>query len=136
MNLFNSSVNIFSQIALVILIGMSVKNSILIVSWSNELRRAGKNIQTATMTACKLRFRVIVMTSASTCIAVLPLIIGNIGPGAGEASRLAIGSTVFGGIFLSTVTTLYVTPTMYMLLTKNIKPIDSTEVQLNKELRR
>jgi len=136
LNLFNSSVNIFSQIALVILIGMSVKNSILIVSWSNELRRAGKNIQTATMTACKLRFRAIVMTSASTCIAVLPLIIGNIGPGAGEASRLAIGSTVFGGIFLSTVTTLYVTPTMYMLLTKNIKPIDSTEVQLNKELKR
>ena len=115
---------------------MSVKNSILIVSWSNELRRAGKNIQTATMTACKLRFRAIVMPSASTCIAVLPLIIGNIGPGAGEASRLAIGSTIFGGIFLSTVTTLYVTPTMYMLLTKNIKPIDSTEVQLNKELKR
>ena len=115
---------------------MSVKNSILIVSWSNELRRAGKNIQTATTTACKLRFRPIIMTSASTCLAVLPLIIGNIGPGAGEASRLAIGSVIFGGIFLSTIVTLYVTPTMYMLLTKNIKPIDSTEVQLNKELKR
>jgi HAE1 family hydrophobic/amphiphilic exporter-1/multidrug efflux pump len=114
---------------------MSVKNSILIVSWSNELRRAGKNIQSATMTACKLRFRAIVMTSTSTCIAVLPLIIGNIGPGAGESARLAIGSAIFGGIFLSTITTLYVTPTMYMLLTKNIKPIDSTEVQLNKELK-
>ena len=136
LNLFNSSINIFSQIALVILIGMSVKNSILIVSWSNELRRAGKNIQTATTTACKLRFRPIIMTSTSTCLAVLPLIIGNIGPGAGEASRLAIGSVIFGGIFLSTIITLYVTPTMYMLLTKNIKPIDSTEVQLNRELRR
>jgi len=136
LNLFNSSINIFSQIALVILIGMSVKNSILIVSWANELRRTGKNIQNATMTACRLRFRAIIMTSASTCIAVLPLILGNIGPGAGEAARLAIGSTIFGGIFLSTITTLYVTPTMYMLLTKNIKPIDSTEVQLNKELRR
>jgi len=136
LNLFNSSINIFSQIALVILIGMSVKNSILIVSWANELRRTGKNIQNATMTACRLRFRAIIMTSASTCIAVLPLILGNIGPGAGEAARLAIGSTIFGGIFLSTITTLYVTPTMYMLLTKNIKPIDSTEVQLNKELKR
>ena len=115
---------------------MSVKNSILIVSWSNELRRAGKNIQSATMTACKLRFRAIIMTSASTCLAVLPLIIGNpIGPSAGESARLAIGGCIFGGIFLSTITTLYVTPTMYMLLTKNIKPIDSTEVQLNRELK-
>jgi HAE1 family hydrophobic/amphiphilic exporter-1/multidrug efflux pump len=136
LNLFNSSINIFSQIALVILIGMSVKNSILIVSWSNELRRAGKNIQSATVEACKKRFRAIIMTSASTCLAVLPLIIGNWGPGAGEAARLAIGSCVFGGIFLSTVTTLYVTPTMYVLLTKNTKRIDAVDLQLNKELKR
>ena len=115
---------------------MSVKNSILIVSWSNELRRTGKNIQTATMTACKLRFRAIIMSSASTCLSVLHLIIGNpIGPSAGESARLAIGGSIFGGIFLSTITTLYVTPTMYMLLTKNIKPADSTEVQLNRELK-
>jgi HAE1 family hydrophobic/amphiphilic exporter-1/multidrug efflux pump len=136
LNLFNSSINIFSQIALVILIGMSVKNSILIVSWSNELRRAGKNIQSATVEACKKRFRAIIMTSASTCLAVLPLIIGNWGPGAGEAARLAIGSCVFGGIFLSTVTTLYVTPTMYVLLTKNTKRIDAVDLQLSKELKR
>jgi HAE1 family hydrophobic/amphiphilic exporter-1/multidrug efflux pump len=110
LNLFNSSINIFSQIALVILIGMSVKSSILIVSWSNELRRAGKNIQSATIEACRRRFRAIVMTSSSTCVAVLPLIIGNWGPGAGEAARLTIGSTIFGGIFLSTFLTLYVTP--------------------------
>ncbi len=108
---------------------MSVKNSILIVSWSNELRRTGKNIQSATMTACKLRFRAIIMTSASTCLAVLPLIIGNpIGPSAGESARLAIGACIFGGIFLSTITTLYVTPTMYMLLTKNIKPLTPKHV--------
>ena len=76
------------------------------------------------------------MTSASTCLAVLPLIIGNpVGPSAGESARLSIGATIFGGIFLSTIITLYVTPTMYMLLTKNIKPIDSTEVQLNRELK-
>ena len=115
---------------------MSVKNSILIVSWSTELRRAGKNIQSATIEACRRRFRAIIMTSASTCTAVLPLIIGNWGPGAGEAARLAIGSTIFGGIFLSTFLTLYVTPTMYILLTKNIKPSNSTELQLNKELKR
>ena len=135
LNLFNSSINIFSQIALVILIGMSVKNSILIVSWSNELRKAGKNIQSAAVEACRRRFRAIIMTSTSTCIAVMPLIVGNWGPGAGEAARLAIGSTIFGGIFLSTFLTLYITPTMYILLTRNIKLIDSTEIQLNKELK-
>jgi HAE1 family hydrophobic/amphiphilic exporter-1/multidrug efflux pump len=136
LNLFNSSINIFSQIALVILIGMSVKNSILIVSWSNELRRAGKNIQSATIEACKKRFRAIIMTSSSTCVAVLPLIIGNWGPGAGEAARLAIGACIFGGILISTVTTLYVTPTMYVLLTKNTKRIDAADLQLSKELKR
>ena len=134
--LFNSSINIFSQIALVILIGISTKNSILIVDWANQLRRTGKNIQSAALEACRRRFRAIIMTSASTCIAVLPLIFGNWGPGAGESSRLAVGSTIFGGMFLSTFLTLYVTPTMYILLTKNTKQIDSVELQLNKELKR
>ena len=61
--LFNSSINIFSQIALVILIGISTKNSILIVDWANQLRRAGKNIQRAALEACRRRFRAIIMTS-------------------------------------------------------------------------
>jgi len=132
----NSSINIFSQIALVILIGMSVKNSILIVSWSNELRRAGKNIQSAALEACRRRFRAIIMTSLSTMIAMVPLLIGNIGPGAGEGSRLAVGATIFGGMLISTFFTLYVTPTMYVLLTKNTKRIDAIDIQLSKGLKR
>jgi len=134
--LFNSSINIFSQIALVILIGISTKNSILIVDWANQLRRDGKNIQTAALEACKKRFRAIIMTSLSTMIAMVPLLVGNIGPGAGEGSRLAVGATIFGGMLISTFFTLYVTPTMYVLLTKNTKRIDSVDIQLNKELRR
>ena len=134
--LFNSSINIFSQIALVILIGISTKNSILIVDWANQLRRAGKNIQSAALEACKRRFRAIIMTSLSTMIAMLPLLIGNIGPGAGEGSRLAVGSTIFGGMLISTFFTLYVTPTMYVLLTKNTKRIDAVDLQLSKELRK
>ena len=82
--LFNSSINIFSQIALIILIGISTKNSILIVDWANQLRRAGKNIQSAALEACKRRFRAIIMTSLSTMIAMVPLLIGNIGPGLGD----------------------------------------------------
>ena len=132
--LFNSSINIFSQIALVILIGISTKNSILIVDWANQLRKAGKNIQVAVLEACKRRFRAIIMTSLSTMIAMVPLLIGNIGPGAGEASRLAVGATIFGGMLISTFFTLYVTPTMYLLLAKNTKRIDFVDLQLNKEL--
>jgi len=134
--LFNSSINIFSQIALVILIGISTKNSILIVDWANQLRRAGKNIQSAALEACRLRFRAIIMTSLSTMIAMIPLIVGNIGPGAGEGSRMAVGATILGGMLISTFFTLYVTPTMYVLLTKNTKRIDTVDIQLNKELKR
>ena len=134
--LFNSSINIFSQIALVILIGISTKNSILIVDWANQLRRAGKNIQSAALEACRRRFRAIIMTSLSTMIAMVPLLVGNIGPGAGEDSRLAVGATIFGGMLISTFFTLYVTPTMYVLLTKNTKRIDAVDLQLNKELKR
>ena len=134
--LFNSSINIFSQIALVILIGISTKNSILIVDWANQLRRAGKSIQNAALEACKRRFRAIIMTSLSTMIAMVPLLIGNIGPGAGEGSRLAVGATIFGGMLISTFFTLYVTPAMYVLLTKNTKRIDVVDIQLSKELKR
>ena len=134
--LFNSSINIFSQIALVILIGISTKNSILIVDWANQLRRAGKNIQSAALEACRRRFRAIIMTSLSTMIAMVPLLVGNIGPGAGEGSRLAVGATIFGGMLISTFFTLYVTPTMYVLLTKNTKRIDAVDIQLTKELKR
>jgi len=134
--LFNSSINIFSQIALVILIGISTKNSILIVDWANQLRREGKNIQSAALEACKRRFRAIIMTSISTMIAMVPLLIGNIGPGAGEGSRLAVGSTIFGGMLISTFFTLYVTPAMYVLLTKNTKRIDAIDLQLSKELKK
>ena len=76
------------------------------------------------------------MTSLSTMIAMVPLLIGNIGPGAGEGSRLAVGATIFGGMLISTFFTLYITPTMYILLTKNTQRIDIIDIQLNKELKR
>ena len=130
----NSSINIFSQIALVILIGISTKNSILIVDYANQLRAIGKNIESAIKESCELRFRPIMMTSLSTMIAMLPLVIGNIGPGAGEGSRLAVGSTILGGMIISTFFTLYITPTMYLLLAKNTKRIDSIDIELKKQL--
>jgi len=131
----NSSINIFSQIALVILIGISTKNSILIVDYANQLRAAGENIESSIKEACSLRFRPIMMTSISTMIAMLPLVIGNIGPGAGETSRLAVGSTILGGMIISTFFTLYVTPTMYLTLAKNTQRINAVDIELKKQLR-
>ena len=130
----NSSINIFSQIALIILIGVSTKNSILIVDYANQIRTTGKDIKSAVKEACAVRFRPIIMTSLSTMIAMLPLIIGNIGPGAGEGSRLAVGSTILGGMIISTFFTLYVTPSMYLALAKNTKRIDFVDLELKKEL--
>jgi len=131
----NSSINIFSQIAFVILIGISTKNSILIVDYANRLRTAGKSIENAVRESCSLRFRPIIMTSLSTMFAMIPLIVGNIGPGAGESSRLAVGSTILGGMLISTFFTLYVTPTMYLALAKNTKRIDAIDIELKKQLR-
>ena len=131
----NSSINIFSQIALVILIGISTKNSILIVEYANQLRAQGKNLVDSVKEASSLRFSPIIMTSLSTMIAMMPLVIGNIGPGAGEASRLAVGSTILGGMIISTFFTLYVTPTMYVALAKNTKRIDAIDIELKKQLR-
>ncbi len=130
----NSSINIFSQIALIILIGISTKNSILIVDFANQIRTTGKNIDVAVKEACAVRLRPIIMTSLSTMIAMMPLVIGNIGPGAGEGSRLAVGSTILGGMIISTFFTLYVTPSMYLALAKNSKRIDIIDIELKKEL--
>ena len=129
------SAPVFSQIALIILIGISTKNSILIVDYANQLRVIGKNIESAIKEACLLRFRPILMTSLSTMIAMIPLVVGNIGPGAGEGSRLAVGSTILGGMLISTFFTLYVTPVMYLRLAKNTKRIDAIDIELKKQLR-
>ena len=77
----------------------------------------------------------IIMTSMSTMFALMPLVIGNIGPGAGEGSRLAVGSTILGGMIISTFFTLYVTPTMYVALAKNTQRIDAIDIELKKQLR-
>ena len=111
-----SSLNIYSQIALIILIGLSAKNGILIVEFANQLRKEGKNLETSIIEAASIRFRPILMTSLSTIIGVLPLIIGT-GPGA--ASRLTVGITIFGGMLFSTFFTLYVIPTIYSIIGKN-----------------
>jgi HAE1 family hydrophobic/amphiphilic exporter-1/multidrug efflux pump len=128
-----SSLNVYSQIALIILIGLSAKNGILIVEFANQLRKEGKNIEVAVFEAAAIRLRPILMTSLSTIIGVLPLILGT-GPGA--ASRLTVGITIFGGMIFSTFFTLYVIPTIYTIVGKNSKRIDAIEIDLNKQLKK
>jgi len=128
-----SSLNVYSQIALIILIGLSAKNGILIVEFANQLRKEGKNIENSIIESASIRFRPILMTSLSTIFGVLPLIIGS-GPGA--ASRLTVGITIFGGMIFSTFFTLYVIPSMYSILAKNTKRIDAIEIELNRQLKK
>ena len=128
-----SSLNVYSQIALVILIGLSAKNGILIVEFANQLRKEGKKFEIAIIDAATIRLRPILMTSLSTLFGVLPLIIGT-GPGA--ASRLTVGITIFGGMLFSTFFTLYVIPTIYSIIGKNTQRIDAVEIELNKQLKK
>ena len=104
------------------------------MDYANQLRTPGKDIEKAVREACSLRFRPIIMTSISTMIAMIPLVVGNIGPGAGEGSRLAVGATILGGMIISTFFTLYVTPSMYLALAKNTKRIDTIDLELKREL--
>ena len=128
-----SSLNVYSQIALIILIGLSAKNGILIVEFANQLRKEGKKFEVAIIEAATIRLRPILMTSLSTIFGVLPLIIGT-GPGA--ASRLTVGITIFGGMIFSTFFTLYVIPTVYAIIGRNTERIDSVEIELNKQLKK
>ena len=113
--LSGSSLNIFSQIGIVMMVGLAAKNGILIVEFANQLRDAGRSVRAAVQEAASLRLRPIVMTALSTVIGVLPLILGE---GAGAASRSSIGVVVFAGVLFSTFLTLGVVPVFYDLLAR------------------
>jgi len=130
--LVGSSINVFSQIALIILIGLAAKNGILIVEFANQLRDEGKDIEKAIIESANIRLRPILMTSISTIIGVLPLVISS---GPGEASRLTVGITILAGMIFSTFFTLYVIPTIYLAIGKNTKSINYVEKELKKLLR-
>ncbi|MEY3962247.1 MAG: hypothetical protein RLZ08_625, partial [Pseudomonadota bacterium] len=127
-----SSLNIYSQIALIVLIGLAAKNGILIVEFANQLRTEGLKLKEAIIESCRVRLRPILMTSASTVIGVIPLIFAT-GPGA--ASRATVGIVIFMGMFFATLFTLYVIPVMYLIIGKNTGRIDAVEIELEKQLK-
>jgi multidrug efflux pump len=113
--LFKQSLNIYSQIGLIMLIGLVTKNAILIVEFANQLRARGESVSEAIIRAATIRLRPILMTSFATIFGVLPIAIGL---GAGAESRRPLGLAVVGGLFFSTFLTLVVVPVVYTLLAR------------------
>ncbi|MEF8939525.1 MAG: efflux RND transporter permease subunit [Salinivenus sp.] len=111
---FNQSINIFSQIGMVMLIGLVAKNGILIVEFANQRKAAGLSIREAIEEAAAVRFRPILMTALSTVLGVLPIAVAL---GAGAESRIPMGVAVIGGLIVGTVLALYVIPATYTYLT-------------------
>jgi multidrug efflux pump len=116
--LFNSTINIFSQIGCVMLIGIACKNGILIVEFANQLRDRGVDFVDAVIQASATRLRPVLMTSLCTAFGAVPLMLAH---GAGAESRESIGATVFFGTVVSLGLTLYVVPALYLLIARNTR---------------
>ncbi len=108
-----STLNLYSQIGMILLIGLVTKNSILLVEYTNQLKARGMDTVAAVIEAGRIRLRPILMTSVATIMGALPVAMGL---GAGSASRRPLGYAIVGGIFFSTVLTLFVVPVAYVLL--------------------
>lgn len=115
---FNETLNIFSQIGMIMLIGLVTKNGILIVEFANQQKDQGLEIMEAIKTAAKMRFRPILMTSLSTILGILPIALAL---GAGSESRVSMGIAVIGGMVIATFLSLMVIPAIYSLMSSKQK---------------
>jgi HAE1 family hydrophobic/amphiphilic exporter-1 len=114
--------DVYCQIGLVMLIGLSAKNSILIVEFAEQLRKKGRSIADAAAEAGELRLRPILMTSSAFILGVLPLVFAT---GAGALGRRSVGTTVVGGMLLSTVLNLFFIPVLYVILSRLLRRGDA-----------
>ena len=117
--MFNVSLNLFSFIGLIVLMGIAKKNSIMLVEFTNQIRKGhidGKNEHPldALLKACPVRLRPIIMTSVATVAAAGPLVLGS---GIGVETRIPMGLSIIGGTIVSTILTLFVVPALYLMLT-------------------
>ena len=129
--LTGGSLNIYSQIGLVMLIGLMAKNGILLVEFAEQLRSQGRNVRDAVLEAATIRVRPIAMTVISTVLGSLPLILSS---GAGAEARNAIGWIVFGGLGLAAIFTLFLTPVIYLGIARFGTARSTEEDELAKEL--
>ena len=115
---YDGSINVYSQIGLIMLVGLAAKNGVLIVEFANQLRDRGKPFEDAVVEASAIRLRPVLMTSTCTAIGALPLLLAT---GAGAESRQAVGIVVVYGMLLTTVLTLFVVPAAYAVIARNTK---------------
>jgi hydrophobe/amphiphile efflux-1 (HAE1) family protein len=127
-----STINIYSQIGLIMLVGLMAKNGILVVEFADQLRDRGHEAGEAIRIAAVTRLRPVIMTMLSTVLGALPLILSS---GAGAEARLAIGWVVFGGLGIATVFTLVLIPVIYSILAPLAAPRVHAGVRLDRELR-
>ncbi|WP_372796647.1 efflux RND transporter permease subunit [Litorivivens sp.] len=129
--LFGQSINIYSQVALIMLVGLATKNGILIVEFANQLRDEGMAFEDALLQAAGQRLRPILMTSITTIMGAVPLILAS---GAGAEARFVIGIVVSSGVSVATLLTLFVVPLAYALLARNTHTPQTITRQLEAEL--
>ncbi len=133
MALLGISFNVYSQIGLVLLVGIMAKNGILVVEFANQLRNAGRSVREAAEEAAILRLRPIMMTMISTIFGATPLILSS---GAGAEARNALGYVIVGGLGLSAIATLFLTPVVYLLIARFSTPSAEEAARLQGELTR
>ncbi|AQX27537.1 MULTISPECIES: efflux RND transporter permease subunit [unclassified Bartonella] len=123
------SLNVYSQIGLILLVGVMAKNGILIVEFADQLRDQGKSVCEAVEDASNIRLRPVCMTMICAILGGIPLVLAK---GAGAEARIALGWVIVGGLGLATIFTLYVTPVVYLLLGRFIQPKTENEMRLKK----
>ncbi|NCF25612.1 MAG: MMPL family transporter, partial [Gammaproteobacteria bacterium] len=116
LSVFDATINIYSQIGVIMLIGLAAKNGILIVEFANQLRDRGEDYREAIIHSARTRLRPVLMTSMCTAFGSVPLLLAT---GAGELSRQSIGAVVFFGVTFAVLLTLVVVPAVYVLVAKN-----------------
>jgi len=129
--LTGGSLNIFSQIGLVLVVGIMAKNGILIVEFANQLRDRGMSVAEAIEEASNIRLRPVMMTMIATILGGVPLVLAS---GAGAEARAALGWVIVGGLGFAAIATLYLTPIAYLLLARFSKPKVEEEARLEREL--
>jgi len=130
--LAGQTLNVYSQIGMILLIGIMTKNGILIVEFTNQLREQGMEMFDAVLEASVTRLRPILMTSIATVCGAIPLMLTG---GAGAESRQAIGTVIVGGVSLSTLFTLFIVPSLYLLIGSYTKPRNFIVEELAKQER-
>ncbi len=122
--IFDQTLNVFSQIGIIILIGIVTKNGILIVEFANQKKVAGMKLREAVLEAATLRLRPILMTSLATMLGALPIALAL---GAAAKSRIPMGIAIIGGLMFSLILTLYIVPALYTLISGKISFVDEAE---------